>query len=61
MKLAHIVLIEDNPADVQLVELALKESGVPCEITRFRNGLEALGALCAQAPAGTNALLCSTG
>ena len=28
MKPAQIVLIEDNPADVYLVELALKEKGI---------------------------------
>ena len=38
MKAAQIVLIEDNPADVFLVELALKESGVTYEMTRFKSG-----------------------
>jgi chemotaxis family two-component system response regulator Rcp1 len=51
MKAARIVLIEDNPADVFLVELALKESGVAYEITKFRSGREALTALCP--PEGT--------
>jgi chemotaxis family two-component system response regulator Rcp1 len=46
MKAAQIVLIEDNPADVYLVELALKESGVTYEMTRFKSGQEALSALC---------------
>ena len=51
MKAAQIVLIEDNPADVFLVELALKESGVTYEMTKFRSGHEALRALCP--PEGT--------
>lgn len=46
MKAAQIVLIEDNPADVFLVDLALKECGVIFEMTRFKSGLEALSALC---------------
>jgi chemotaxis family two-component system response regulator Rcp1 len=51
MKAAQIVLIEDNPADVLLVEMALKESGVTHEMTKFRSGEEALRALCP--PEGT--------
>lgn len=51
MKAARIVLIEDNPADVYLVERALKESGVPFEMTTFKSGQEALTALCP--PKGT--------
>jgi two-component system, chemotaxis family, response regulator Rcp1 len=51
MKAAQIVLIEDNPADVYLVELALKESGVIYEMTKFKRGEEALQALCP--PEGT--------
>src|SRR5713101_5760245 len=51
MKAAQIVLIEDNPADVFLVELALKESGVTYEMTRFESGQEALEVLCP--PEGT--------
>jgi chemotaxis family two-component system response regulator Rcp1 len=46
MKAAQIVLIEDNPSDVFLVELALKESGVTYELTKFKNGQAALDALC---------------
>ena len=51
MKAAQIVLIEDNPADVFLVELALKESGVTYELTKFKSGQEALRTLCP--PEGT--------
>jgi two-component system response regulator len=53
MKAAQIVLIEDSPADVYLVELALKESGITYEMIKFKNGEEALKSLCP--PAGTEA------
>jgi hypothetical protein len=43
MKAARIVLIEDNPADVLLVELALKENGVAHEMTKFKSGREGVG------------------
>lgn len=46
MKIAQLVLIEDNPADVLLVEMALKEAGIACELTKFKNGEEALLMLC---------------
>ena len=46
MKAAQIVLIEDNPADVYLVEMALKENGVMYEMTKFKRGEEAVRALC---------------
>jgi CheY-like chemotaxis protein len=42
----QIVVIEDNPADVFLIRLALEENGVPCEMTLFNNGEEALRVLC---------------
>lgn len=46
MNAIRIVLIEDNPGDVYLVELALTETGLPCELIRFANGVEALSVLC---------------
>lgn len=46
MKPAHIVLIEDNPADVQLVAMALKDRGIVYSLTRFENGQEAVRLLC---------------
>ena len=46
MSTARIVLIEDNPGDVLLVELALKANHVPYELTRFENGDDAREALC---------------
>ena len=45
----QIVLVEDNPGDVLLVKLALKENGIPFEMTQFNNGSEALKALSAPA------------
>ena len=49
MDKARIVLIEDNPGDVLLVEMALKENGIAYELSQFENGLEALRVLSGQA------------
>ena len=46
MRAANIVIVEDNPADVLLVQIALRESGIPHELTRFETGEEAVAALC---------------
>src|SRR6478609_8547961 len=46
MNPAEIVLIEDNAADVFLIELALKENGIVHRLTRFTSGEEALRILC---------------
>jgi two-component system, chemotaxis family, response regulator Rcp1 len=46
MRAAQIVLIEDNPADVLLIEMALKESNIRYEMTRFEAGEDAVDALC---------------
>jgi len=46
MKPVHIVLIEDNPADVVLVKLALQESGIAYCLTEFETGREAVHVLC---------------
>ncbi len=43
---ARIVLIEDNLADVLLIELALTESGIVHELTRYANGEDAVRNLC---------------
>ena len=51
MKTAQIVLIEDNPGDVLLFEMALQANQVPYQLTRFETGEDALGALCT--PEGT--------
>ena len=58
MRTAEIVLVEDNPADVFLIEMVLKESEIPYELTKFQSGEDAIGALCA--PEGrTTKMLCS--
>ena len=57
MKAAQIVLVEDNPADVFLVELALKESGITYEMTKFKSGEEALIALCSPEETHTSTLV----
>ena len=46
MSTSRIVLIEDNPADVLLVEKALEANGVVCEMRQFDSGREALKVLC---------------
>ena len=46
MSTANIVLIEDNPADVILIELAMKENGIAYHLTRFASGEEAVQVLC---------------
>jgi CheY-like chemotaxis protein len=40
--LPHIVLIEDNEADIYLLKLALRESGIEFRMTQFLNGDDAL-------------------
>jgi two-component system response regulator len=46
MNSAQIVLIEDNPADVLLVKLALEENGIAYSLTEFESGQDAVQALC---------------
>ncbi len=53
----HVVLIEDNPADIFLVQLALKENNVHCEMTMFNNGEEALRVLCPPEGAAPNSFV----
>lgn len=53
MNPARIVLIEDNPADVLLIELALKENGIHYELTRYASGEEAVRSLCDAATSTT--------
>jgi CheY-like chemotaxis protein len=40
--LKHLLLIEDNPGDVRLVELAIQRSSLPVKISHRTNGEEAL-------------------
>ena len=41
----RIFLVEDNPGDVYLIELALKSERIDCHLTHFDNGEDALNAL----------------
>jgi CheY-like chemotaxis protein len=50
MKSVEIVLIEDNPGDVLLIELALQENGIPYSLTHFECGSDALARLCEPTP-----------
>ncbi len=44
---AHIVLVEDNPADAYLLKLALEQNGIAFEMVQFQRGEDALLALSA--------------
>ena len=46
----HILVVEDNPADADLVREALSEAALPCEITTLTDGVEALLYLLKEAP-----------
>jgi two-component system response regulator len=48
VKIAHITIVEDNPADVLLVRKALQEKGIAFELTCFEDGEEALKSLSRQ-------------
>jgi CheY-like chemotaxis protein len=39
---AHILLLEDNPADVQLLRRALQSAGLDCHLAVIEDGAEAL-------------------
>jgi CheY-like chemotaxis protein len=41
----HILLVDDNPADVLLTEEALRDSGITHRLTVARDGVEAMEAL----------------
>jgi two-component system response regulator len=41
----EIILIEDNPGDVALVMLALKEKNIEYVLTHYRSGIDAVDAL----------------
>jgi chemotaxis family two-component system response regulator Rcp1 len=43
---AQIVVVDDNPADVFLIEEALRTQGIQFDLTRFEDGEQALDALC---------------
>ena len=43
---ARIVVVDDNPADVYLIEEALRHNNIGFEMTRFEDGEKAMLALC---------------
>ena len=45
MSVSRIVVVEDNPADILLLEEALKHHGVQCVLERFTNGEDAAKAI----------------
>ena len=45
-RLTQIVVVDDNPADVFLIEEALRTHGIQFQLTRFEDGEQALIALC---------------
>jgi CheY-like chemotaxis protein len=47
MRPARIVVIDHNPADVLLLEMALREHGIHDSLIRFESGAEAVRVLCA--------------
>ena len=38
----HLLVVEDNPADVQLLRLALDHAGLDCDVTVLEDGAAAL-------------------
>ena len=54
MSTRRVVLIEDNPADVLLVQKALEANDVACEMVQFDSGREALEVLCPPEHANAN-------
>src|SRR5688572_11097589 len=42
LRRVHILVVEDNPADVTLLTLALESAGVNCELTVLDDGAKAL-------------------
>lgn len=51
MKPVHVILlVEDNPADVQITRRALRESAFPVELIVVRDGEEAVNYLLRQGP-----------
>lgn len=45
---SRIVLVEDNPADVYLIEMALAHENIAYELERYESGEEAVDALARQ-------------
>ena len=50
LRLAHILIVDDNPGDIFLIKTQLKEFKVRVEIDDVQNGIEALRYLRKEAP-----------
>jgi CheY-like chemotaxis protein len=48
----RVLLVEDNPDDVEILLRALERGGVPCRLTLARDGQEALDALVGEGNGG---------
>ncbi len=46
MKPAELILIEDNPGDLYLVQMALRENHIAYRMTHFESGSDAVHSLC---------------
>jgi CheY-like chemotaxis protein len=53
---AQILVVEDNPGDVMLLQMALESAGVACELTVIGDGGEALARVRQMGSAGAAAL-----
>lgn len=40
--LFHIVVLEDNPADLYMIKRSIEDAGIMCQFTVFEDGAEAL-------------------
>lgn len=57
VRVCRVVLVEDNPADILLVEMAMEEHSVVCELLTFHDGQQALRALCPPQEADADAVI----
>ena len=53
----HILLVEDNEADIELTRIAFEENGMECRFAVARDGAEALAQLRSHAPDGLPSLI----
>ena len=52
-----MLVVEDSPADVMLVRLAIEETGVPIDVIHLSDGEETIDYLNTHAPGGTRFML----
>lgn len=44
----HILVVEDNAGDIELLQVAIEDAGLDCTLTVFRNGADAIAFLARQ-------------